>query len=60
LAAAAQSNDEKTMLEILGPDGKQIVSSGDETEDAPDRANFAQRYTISTGGHLLTRSQARQ
>jgi hypothetical protein len=44
LATAAQSNDEKAMLDILGPDGKQIVSSGDETEDAQNRANFAQRY----------------
>ncbi|MGA2413552.1 MAG: DUF2950 domain-containing protein [Candidatus Sulfotelmatobacter sp.] len=41
---AAQSNDEKAMLDILGPDGKQIVSSGDDTEDANNRANFAQRY----------------
>ena len=32
------------MLEILGPDGKQIVSSGDDTEDANNRANFVQRY----------------
>jgi hypothetical protein len=44
LVAAAQSNDEKMMLEILGPDGKDIVSSGDATEDAESRANFAQRY----------------
>ncbi len=44
LATAAQSNDEKTMLEILGRDGKQIISSGDETEDAESRANFVQRY----------------
>jgi hypothetical protein len=44
LVAAAQSNDEKAMLDILGPDGKQIVSSGDEAEDAESRANFAQRY----------------
>jgi len=44
LVAAAQSNDEKAMLEILGPDGKEIVSSGDETEDAQNRANFAQKY----------------
>jgi len=46
LAAAAQSNDEKAMLDILGPDGKQIVSSGDEAEDAKSRANFAQRYEV--------------
>jgi len=44
LVKAAQSNDEKAMLDILGPDGKQLVSSGDETEDADSRANFAQRY----------------
>ena len=44
LVAAAQDNDEKAMLDILGPDGKQIVSSGDEAEDAQNRANFVQRY----------------
>src|SRR5580704_10840632 len=38
--AAVQSNDEKAMLQILGPDGKRIVSSGDETEDASSRADF--------------------
>jgi hypothetical protein len=44
LVTAAQSNDEEAMLDILGPDGKQIVSSGDETEDAQSRANFVQKY----------------
>ena len=44
LVTAAQNNDEKAMLDILGPDGKRIVSSGDETEDANSRANFVQRY----------------
>src|SRR5258708_29587497 len=44
LGTAAQSNDEEAMLDILGPDGKQIVSSGDETEDAQSRANFVQKY----------------
>jgi len=44
LVTAAQNNDEKAMLDILGPDGKQIVSSGDDTEDANSRANFVQRY----------------
>jgi Protein of unknown function (DUF2950) len=42
--AATKSNDEKELLEILGPDGKQIVSSGDETEDANCRTNFVQKY----------------
>ena len=41
---AAQNNDEKAMLDILGPDGKQLVSSGDEVEDADNRANFVIRY----------------
>jgi len=41
---AVQSNDEKAMLDILGPDGRQIITSGDETEDANSRADFVQRY----------------
>ncbi|MFZ0479966.1 MAG: DUF2950 domain-containing protein [Terriglobales bacterium] len=44
LVTAAQSNDEKAMLDILGPDGKRVVSSGDDTEDAESRANFARKY----------------
>ena len=34
----------RSMLEILGPGGEKIVSSGDETEDADGRANFVQKY----------------
>ncbi len=44
LFAAAKNNDEKAMLDLLGPDGKEIISSGDEAEDAQSRANFAKRY----------------
>ena len=44
LVTAARNNDEKAMLEILGPDGKRIVSSGDATEDAENRANFVKKY----------------
>jgi len=44
LVTAAQNNDEKVLLQILGPDGKQIVSSGDDAEDAEGRANFVRRY----------------
>jgi hypothetical protein len=44
LVTAARNNDEKTMLDILGPDGKEIVSSGDDAEDAESRANFVRRY----------------
>jgi hypothetical protein len=39
LVTATQNNDEKTMIEILGSDGKEIVSSGDDAEDAESRAN---------------------
>ena len=42
--AAARSNDENAMLQILGPNGKQIVSSGDDTQDAQSRANFVRRF----------------
>ncbi len=44
LVMAIQSNDEKATLEILGPDGKNIVSSGDDVEDANSRSNFVQKY----------------
>jgi hypothetical protein len=44
LVTAAQNNDEKAMLDILGADGKQIVSSGDDVEDAESRVNFARKY----------------
>jgi hypothetical protein len=44
LVTAARSNDEKAMLGILGADGKEIVSSGDEAEDAESRANFVAKY----------------
>jgi hypothetical protein len=44
LVAAARSNDEKAMLSILGADGKEIVSSGDQAEDAEARANFVEKY----------------
>jgi hypothetical protein len=44
LFAAVHSNDEKALLDIFGPDGKQIVYSGDATEDAQSHANFAQKY----------------
>jgi hypothetical protein len=44
LVTAAESNDAQAMLEILGPGAKKIVSSGNDAEDAEDRANFAKRY----------------
>src|SRR5580704_17501746 len=44
LVTAAKCNDEKAMLDILGAEGKQIVSSGDDAEDADNRTNFVERY----------------
>ena len=44
LLTALQSNDEKALLDILGPEAKQIVSSGDDIEDAQDRANLVKKY----------------
>jgi len=44
LFAAMQSNDEKALNNILGPDAKQIVSSGDAIEDFQNRANFVEKY----------------
>ncbi len=44
LVTAARNNDEKAMLDIFGADGKQVVSSGDDAEDAESRVNFVKRY----------------
>jgi len=44
LVAAVQSDDQKALLDLLGPDGKEIISSGDEAEDARGRAKFVQKY----------------
>jgi len=44
LFMAAQNSDQKVLLDIFGPDGKEIVSSGDAAEDAENRAKFAQKY----------------
>jgi hypothetical protein len=44
LVAAAQANDEKAMLAVLGPDGKEIVSSGDNVQDRESHMNFARRF----------------
>ena len=44
LIKAIQSNDENSMLIVLGLDAKQIVSSGDQVEDKERRANIVQKY----------------
>ncbi len=44
LFTAVSTNDEKSLLAILGRNGKRIVSSGDAREDADDRANFVHKF----------------
>jgi hypothetical protein len=44
LVTALQSNDEKAILDVLGQDAKQIVSSGDDAEDRENRAGFVKKY----------------
>ena len=44
LVEALKANDEVALLRILGPDAKEIVSSGDAVEDKANRADFVQKY----------------
>jgi hypothetical protein len=44
LMTALQANDETTLLKILGPDGKDIVSSGDAAQDRENREQMVQKY----------------
>jgi len=44
LVAAAQNNDENRLTEILGPNGKSLVKSGDDIEDTTDRSTFVEKY----------------
>jgi Protein of unknown function (DUF2950) len=41
---AMNSQDEQAQLSILGPDGKDILSSGDPVEDSDARVNFIMKY----------------
>jgi hypothetical protein len=44
LVEAAKSQDQKSLLTVLGPDGKAIVSSGDSVADANARDSFVSAY----------------
>jgi len=44
LVTAAQDNDEKMLIEIVGKSAKEIISSGDDKQDAQHRAHFVKRY----------------
>src|ERR1700716_339990 len=41
LIDATEHNDSAAMLKVLGPDGKDIIASGDPAEDVKHRADFA-------------------
>jgi Protein of unknown function (DUF2950) len=42
---AVSSNDEKKMLEVLGPHARKVVNSGDDVEDEASRTDFTTKYT---------------
>jgi len=44
LIRAVQAGNEKDLLEIFGPDGKEIISSGDKVEDQKSRDLFAEKF----------------
>jgi len=44
LFAAAQQTDNRALLEILGPAGKDLTSSGDPAEDRRERERFVAKY----------------
>lgn len=44
LISAIKADDETALLSILGPDGKEIVNSGDPAEDKDHRQEFVRKY----------------
>ena len=44
LFVAVQDDDQQALVGILGPAGKDIISSGDAVEDTNSRHQFAQKY----------------
>jgi hypothetical protein len=44
LVRALKNDDNKALLQILGPGGKEIISSGDPAEDEATRTNFVAKF----------------
>jgi len=44
LVKAIQNDDQPSLLKVLGPNAKEIISSGDDAEDKNDRDQFVQKY----------------
>jgi hypothetical protein len=51
LVSAAKAEDESAILSVLGPEGRDIVSSGDEVADRATRENFIAAYDTK---HMLS------
>jgi Protein of unknown function (DUF2950) len=47
LFTAAQQTDNRALLAILGPAGKDLISSGDPAEDRKSRDSFVAKYKQS-------------
>jgi hypothetical protein len=52
LVSAARADDQKAELVVLGPDGEDIISSGDEVADNAIRERFLQSYDAK---HQITK-----
>ncbi len=44
LVAAVESDDQSALLSILGPDAKDLISSGDPAQDKSHREDFVKKY----------------
>jgi hypothetical protein len=44
LVAAVKANNKKEMLDVLGPEGKELISSGDEVADKAGHEKFIKAY----------------
>lgn len=53
LVDAVRSDSTETLLSVFGPDGEEIISSGDDVSDAAGRAKFIEAYDTK---HALERS----
>ena len=54
LVSAVKSGDKSAILGVLGPDGRDIVSSGDEVADRATRENFVSAYDAK---HTITQTR---
>ena len=46
LVVAAKAGDMRALVDVLGPDGEDIVSSGDQVADAETRQKFVAAYDV--------------